>query len=109
MAHGKRGRHAPAFILLMLTFGPNHGLGIINQMDQLVPGHRLDTAGTYRVLKSLEKDGFIHFEWVESTAGPKKKVYHITDDGKKELEIYKEEVEFVVEKLKVFLKLYSDL
>lgn len=109
MKHGKPGRHAPAFILLILSLGPNHGLGILNKMEEIAPGHRLDTAVIYRVLKKLEQEEFIKSEWLDSDAGPKKKVYHITESGKKELGNYKEDIEKVIIRLQAFIEVYSNL
>lgn len=69
----KRGRHAPAFILLAVALEPNHGLGILNTLNEIVPGNRLDTAIIYRKLSELEKKGCITSEWADSEAGPRKK------------------------------------
>lgn len=109
MKHGKPGRHAPAFILLVLSLGPNHGLGILAKMDEIVTGHRLDTAVIYRVLKKLELDGFIRHEWVNSDIGPRKKVFYITETGKKELYRYKNSIEKTIERLQIFVEIYSEL
>lgn len=109
MKNGKPGRHAPAFILLILSLGPNHGLGILNKMDEIALGHRLDTAVIYRVLKKLEEEAFIKSEWADSEAGPKKKVYNITEFGKKELSRYKGDIENVIKRLQSFLEIYSNL
>ncbi len=109
MKHCKIGRHAPAFILLILSLGPNHGLGILNKMEEISPGHRLDTAVIYRDLKKLEQEKCICSEWLDSDAGPKKKVYHITESGTKELTNYKEDIEKVIVRLQAFIEVYSNL
>lgn len=109
MKHGKPGRHAPAFILLVLALGPNHGLGILAKMDEIVAGHRLDTAVIYRVLKKLEGEGLIRHEWVNSDIGPKKKVFYITSAGKKELAHFKGSIEKTIERLQTFIEVYSKL
>jgi len=44
-------------------------------------------AGTlYPILKNLENNGLIKHEIVKSTEGPPRKIYHITDDGRKALD-----------------------
>ena len=106
MKHCKSARYAPAFILLMLSFGPNHGLGILSKMDELVKGHRLDTAVIYRMLKKLESEKAIVSDWESSELGPKKKVYSITDKGKLDLKTYKTDIEDVIKNLQNFLELY---
>ena len=109
MRHKKPGRHAPAFILLILAMEPTHGLGIRNKMDEIAHGHRLDTAVIYRVLKKMEHEALITSEWMDSGAGPKKKVYQITEAGKSELVIYKDDIEACIKRQEDFLKLYSEL
>lgn len=108
MHKGKKGRHAPAFILLILSMEPTHGLGILSKMDEIAPGHRLDTAVIYRVLKKLELENDIEAEWQDSDAGPKKKVYHITDKGKDTLKSFKDDIERSVKRLEAFLDIYEN-
>ncbi len=109
MKDGKPGRNAPAFILLVLSLGPNHGLGILKKMDEIVPSHRLDTAIVYRILKKMDKEAFVESEWLDSESGPKKKVYHITESGKVELAKNKKNIENTITKLQTFLEIYSKL
>lgn len=106
MKHCKSARYAPAFILLMLSFGPNHGLGILHKMDELVKGHRLDTAVIYRVLKKLEEEKAIVSDWESSELGPKKKVYSLTDKGRLDLASHKHDIEAVIINLQRFIDLY---
>lgn len=105
----KTGRHAPAFILLMLAEGPKHGLGILNAMDEKVPGHRLDTAVIYRVLKQLEGEGQVVASWASSDVGPKKKIYDITPKGVAHLSQFKVDIELRIQRLKRFISLYDHL
>lgn len=105
----KSGRFTPAFILLILSRGANHGLGILNEMDALVPRHRMDTAIIYRTLKDLEKKELIASYWLDSDAGPRKKNYEITEAGREQLDLLKDDVELVVDNLKIFLSLYDEL
>lgn len=109
MAKKKHGRHAAAFILLMIAIEPTHGLGILSKMNELIPGNRLDTAIIYRTLKAFEKEGYITSSWEESEAGPQKKVYEITDSGRSYLDEFKLDVEESIENLKGFMKLYDEL
>ncbi|WP_430884966.1 PadR family transcriptional regulator [Fusibacter sp. JL216-2] len=108
-AFKKRGRHAPAFILLAVALEPNHGLGILNTLNEIVPGNRLDTAIIYRKLSELEKKGCITSEWADSDAGPRKKIYSITDQGRDQLAEFKEDIEGSIKRLNNFLRLYDGL
>lgn len=103
----KTGRHAPAFILLMLAEGPKHGLGILSAMDQEVAGHRLDTAVIYRTLKQMEKDHLVVAAWVASDLGPKKKVYSITSEGRECLASYRQDIEACIQRLNRFIAIYD--
>lgn len=105
----KRGRHAPAFILLMIATEPTHGLGILNKMNALVPNNRMDTAIIYRTLKDFEERGFITSDWADSEAGPKKKIYTITEEGKAQLSLYREDIDKSLENLKRFVKIHDGL
>ncbi len=109
MLNNKPGRHAPAFILLILSMGDNHGLGILKKMDEIAVGHRLDTAVVYRVLKKMQEEGLITSCWEKSEAGPKKKVYSITESGADALKVYKNDIEGAVSRLSSFLNLYKKL
>jgi len=45
----------------------------------------------YPLLSQLRRDGSVEYEWVESAAGPPRKYYRLTDQGKgqlKDLESY---------------------
>lgn len=105
----KKGRHAPAFILLVLKLKPTHGLGILNKMNELVENNRLDTAVIYRNLKAMEEKGLISSQWQESEAGPQKKVYHITKAGEETLAEFKLDIEMSLSNLMTFIKVYNSL
>ncbi len=109
MSKPKRGRHAPAFVLLMIATEPTHGLGILSKMDEHVPFHRMDTAVIYRTLKDFEANGLITSNWADSAAGPKKKIYTITDKGMKKLEEYREDIDKSLNNLQMFIKLHQSL
>lgn len=109
MKSKQRGRHAPAFILLAVALEPNHGLGILNALNEIAPGNRLDTAVIYRKLSEMEKKGCITSEWAESDAGPKKKIYSITEQGLEQLAEFKEDIEGSIKRLNKFLKLYGEV
>ncbi len=103
----RHGRHAPAFILLIISLEPNHGLGILNKLNALVPQNRIDTSIVYRTLKDFENDGYIKSKWADSDAGPKKKVYEITSEGIKRLNTFQEDVLKSKNNLEIFLDTYK--
>ena len=109
MSSKQRGRHAPAFILLAVALQPNHGLGILSTLNEIAPGHRLDTAIIYRKLSEMEKKGCITSHWEDSEAGPRKKIYNITEHGLKQLADFKEDIEGSIKRLNNFIRMYEVL
>ncbi len=109
MTKGKRGRHAPAFILLAIATAPTHGLGVLNIINEQVPNNRLDTAIIYRTLKEFEAKGYITSDWTDSEAGPKKKIYTITDSGLERLKEFRGDIEKSLNNLQQFIRLHNDI
>lgn len=84
------GKLLHAAILTELSEGPLHGYRLLEKLAELriLRGERPDPAGVYRVLRSLEKSGYVSGEWDLSGSGPARRVYRITDDGKVCLETW---------------------
>lgn len=70
------------YYILLATRKPNHGYGIIQEVEQLTGGRVILGAGTlYGAIQSLEKRGWIQI-YSEDTQSRKKKEYLITATGK---------------------------
>lgn len=81
----KRGYMGMA-LLLMINERSMTGYEIMRVMHEITQGSWKPTpGGVYPVLKKLETQGLVKGEWL-SYKGRKKKVYAITDNGKKALE-----------------------
>jgi DNA-binding PadR family transcriptional regulator len=87
-------RHLPLaprdlLVLVVLAEGPNHGYGIIKDVeDRSHAGVLLDPANLYRVLRRMRSEG-----WIEEQAGAsedRRRTYAITDPGRR---ILRSEVE----------------
>ena len=87
---------------------PTHGLGILNRLNDLVPDNRLDTAVIYRQLKEMEGQGWITSDWEDSDAGPKKKVYAISQAGRDQLADFQKDIQKSMGNLQRFLTLYEE-
>lgn len=72
-----------AAILIILAKEEQHGYSLIEKLSglQIQRGERPDPAGVYRVLHSLEREGFITSETDASNPGPNRRVCAITPDG----------------------------
>ena len=72
------------FYILLCLKRPNHGYGIVQQVDRITDGEIRLTPGTmYGSLSKMEKDGVIRFVREEE----KLKIYQITDLGTEVLEL----------------------
>ncbi len=66
-------------ILLLLKRQPAYASDIIQQLKE---AELLVVEGTlYPLLTRLKKDGLLAYEWQESTQGPPRKYYRLTEDG----------------------------
>lgn len=73
-----------SFYILLCLQRPNHGYGIVQQVDTLTNGEIHLSPGTmYGTLSKMEKDGLIRFIQEEE----KRKIYLITDLGTQVLDL----------------------
>ena len=76
------------FYILLAVRKPNHGYGIIQEVEQITGGRVTLGAGTlYGAIQSMEKKGWIEI-YSEDTSSRKKKQYLITQTGR---EVFQEE------------------
>ncbi len=71
------------FILKILSEGPNHGYGILKQLESLTHGCCSPTFGTiYPILKNLTREGYAKVkESKQLKGGQKRQVYTLTPLG----------------------------
>ena len=72
-------------ILLLLSKGTSHGYKL---MEDLVEhcGEKVDIGNLYRTLRRMEMDGWITSDWSKNEAGPDRRNYTITKEGREFLE-----------------------
>ena len=77
------------FILKILSQGPNHGYGILKQLESLTHGCCTPTFGTiYPILKKLTQDGYTKVkEGKQLKGGQKRQVYTLTPLGIKAYQV----------------------
>ena len=74
-------------ILKTLTWAPMHGYGIARWIRQRTDGAlAVEDAALYQALHRLERKGWVESEWGTSDTNRRAKFYHITRDGKKQLQ-----------------------
>ncbi|HTY26241.1 MAG TPA: PadR family transcriptional regulator [Desulfomonilaceae bacterium] len=71
-------------VLGVLYRGPSHGYDLCRELrDRLGEVWRLRTSHIYAVLSGLEKDGLARHERVAQETRPDKKIFSITDEGRR--------------------------
>ena len=76
-------------ILMGLYTKPSYGYELIQTIQRFgfVEG-QAPPGMIYRHLRQLEEDGLVFSEWVTEGAGPAKRIYQLTDEGKQMLGIW---------------------
>lgn len=76
-------------ILGLLADGPRHGYGLKAGYEaELAPGSTLNIGQVYPALGRLQEEGHVTVEAVSQTERPDRKVYTLTDNGRRELEAW---------------------
>ena len=72
----------PFLILFLLRCKEGYGYEIATRLRKATLERlRFEYSSIYQILKRLEKKGFILGEWRESPAGPRRKIYRLTEIG----------------------------
>jgi PadR family transcriptional regulator len=78
-------RFSEPAVLLVLRDTPGHGYELLEGLQALMPGERIDMGNLYRILRSLEREGLVTSTWDDEAPGPAKRVYVITQSGRRVL------------------------
>jgi poly-beta-hydroxybutyrate-responsive repressor len=100
-------RFAEPAVLLLLRERPVHGYELLEQLPELT-GERVDMGNLYRFLRLLENDGIVRSEWDDGAAGPSKRVYELTDEGRALLDQWASALEASQTRLQRFLDRYGE-
>jgi PadR family transcriptional regulator, regulatory protein PadR len=80
------GSTTATLILSVLNTGSAHGYEIVRRINELSNGIFEWQEGTiYPALHKLEARDLIQGKWVEASSGKMRRVYSLTDDGKRTL------------------------
>ena len=69
------------FLLLLLAEGPSHGYELLEQVRK-AGVRNADAGGLYRSLRAMEQEGLVSSWWEPSQAGPARRSYILTPDGR---------------------------
>jgi PadR family transcriptional regulator PadR len=74
-------------VLRLLAEKPMYGYQIVKELQTRSEGYfSLEQGTLYPALHRLEKDGLVESRWEVVEDGPSRKYYHITSEGRTELE-----------------------
>ena len=68
-------------LLLLLAEGPSHGYELLEQVRR-AGVRNADAGGLYRSLRAMEQSGLVSSWWEPSQAGPARRSYLLTDEGR---------------------------
>lgn len=72
------------WLLLLLRPGPSYGYSLRRALAEHQV--RADPGAMYRVLRQLERDGWLQSRWMQPEAGPRRRLYRLTATGRRHLE-----------------------
>ena len=93
------------WLLLLLRDEPGYGYELRRALERRAI--ELDRAVLYRSLRTMEHAGLIASGWSRSTAGPRRRVYEITDAGRQELGRIAGSIELASRAHTAFLEAYD--
>jgi PadR family transcriptional regulator PadR len=96
----------PALMLLLLE-QPAHGYELLERLQEF-GFHRPDPGGLYRNLRALEDGGLVQSVWEQSTAGPDRRIYELTQAGREELHAHAKSLALTSQTIQVFLSRYNE-
>ena len=71
------------WLLLSLRDEESYGRALVAGLGER--GIRIDSNHAYRMLRALERDGAVTSRWTESDAGPQRRTYQLTRNGRRRL------------------------
>jgi poly-beta-hydroxybutyrate-responsive repressor len=95
-------------VLLVLRANPGHGYELLEKLQELMPAERIDMGNLYRILRSLERDGLVDSTWDDNASGPAKRVYVITQSGRRVLTQWVEAFSKIESQIERFRKRYEE-
>lgn len=93
-------------LLLLLRERAGHGYELVDRLKTLGIADG-DSAGIYRTLRAMERDGLTRSAWRSSAAGPARRTYSLTPEGLSALDTVTREVLDTRRTLDAYLDRYS--
>jgi poly-beta-hydroxybutyrate-responsive repressor len=95
-------------LLILLHCNEAHGYELLEGLKQFgFEQNPVDSSTVYRMLRGLEKRGFVVSRWDTGGAGPARRLYEITEEGDRYLAWWVEDLRETDRVLHHFLKVYD--
>jgi len=95
-------------LLAFLKDGPLHGYGLLEKLDRLALSE-VNPSVIYRILRDYEEIGYATSDWdSESTQGPPRRVYSITEEGRAALKRARASLVETSERINELIKLLDE-
>lgn len=109
-SQGKPDRYIQPSLLLGLLPEASYGYELIRNIQRFgfVEG-QAPPGMIYRHLRQLEQDGLVSSQWQTEGAGPAKRMYHITEEGKGVLAVWIDYMQRQAKNLTAFIQIYEKL
>jgi PadR family transcriptional regulator, regulatory protein PadR len=101
-------RFSEPAVLLCLRDRPAHGYELLDQLQTLMPGDRVDMGNLYRILRALEREGLVASSWDEESPGPAKRTYVLTDSGRRVLDLWVGAFRKIEQQIAAFTRRYEE-
>ena len=95
-------------ILLLLRERPAHGYELLEHLPELTDEQRVEMGNLYRLLRALEEEGLLSSKWDETSSGPAKRRYAITERGRALLDQWANALRSSQERTARFLERYEE-
>ena len=107
---GRSSRFVQPSILLSLFERPSYGYELMDRIGELGfrEGGSPDPGSVYRALRRLEEDGFVVSEWSLGEAGPARRYYKLTPEGRELLDVWIGEIRKRIAALENFVEKYDE-
>ncbi len=94
--------------MLLLRERPAHGYELLEHLPGLTGEQRVEMGNLYRLLRALEEEDLLSSEWDETSPGPAKRRYAITERGRALLDQWVDALRRSQERSERFLERYEE-
>jgi poly-beta-hydroxybutyrate-responsive repressor len=105
----KMERFLEVCLLMLLYDEVGYGYGLIEQLEYFgFSQNELNVSTLYRTLRKMEKENLVSSFWEEGGPGPRRRVYEITEGGRKNLDQWINILEIRKSRIERLIKKYED-